>query len=96
MKNFFKQIFKSNEWEHISQDSLEMVSDGSISDFWRIVVGFIGPFLVGWLAAAVSKDELGIPNIVFGIITGLIFAFLATIKCYYEFWKVEKNKKCCK
>lgn len=96
MKTFLQQIFKSNRWEHISQESLEMVDDGSISDFWIIVINFIGPFLLGWGVGALAKAEpastFKISSFVFGIIVGLIFAFLACIKCYYEFRKQRKKQ----
>lgn len=96
MKAFFKQIFKSNRWEHISQESLEMVDDGFISDFWIIAINFISTFLLGWGVGALAKADptstLETSSFVFGIITGSIFAFLACIKCYYEHRKQIKKQ----
>lgn len=82
MKKFFKQIFKKNDWEHFSHENPAVSYTDKISDFTIIAINFISLFLLGWL---VSKD------IIFGIIIGAVFAFLAMIKCYYEFTKDSKK-----
>ena len=90
MKAFLKQIFKSNRWEHISQDTIEMVNDGYISDFWVIVISFIGTFLLGWGVGALAKagDPTSLASsFVFGIMIGGTFALISCIKCYYEYRK---------
>lgn len=85
MKRFFNQIFKKHGWVHFETEQVDSVSDFSI-----IFINFIAGFLVSGFSAYVTDGIRWFPG---SLIAGLIFAFIAFLKCLYEFMKIKNDRK---